>query len=138
MSNRDFAGVASAADYTVPADTGQGVASGASFVDTETFKTAKRCMMVVDGDRAEYAAEHGMQCSVISLLPLECTPVGRLGSGLCACVCTGVCEHMHASAVGVCCKAVARLKPTNYMHGTPPEKQLTPTRKTTYSSGGSR
>ena len=52
MERRAFAGVASAADFSVPA-------SDTEFVRKRNFRIAKRCMRVVDADRTSFAAEHG-------------------------------------------------------------------------------
>ena len=67
LERRAFAGVASAADFSVPA-------SDTEFVRKRNFRIAKRCMRVVDADRTSFAAEHGYSVRVTSLFPLNCTP----------------------------------------------------------------
>ena len=71
MERRAFAGVASAADFSVPA-------SDVDFVRKRNFRIAKRCMRVVDADRTSFAAEHGYAVRITSLFPLNCTPKNNL------------------------------------------------------------
>jgi len=71
LLTEEFIALASASDFTVPADDLQ-------FPSTHNFKTAKICMTVLDVDRNCFASERGFNTSLHSLIPLNCSPKNNI------------------------------------------------------------
>lgn len=75
LEAQDLHTLASAADFTVSA-------SDSDFPSTDSFKTAKKCMQLVDHDRLLRAEELGYQCQMSSLWPLNCSPKNNVITGV--------------------------------------------------------
>jgi hypothetical protein len=76
QTEKPFYMVARSADCTSAVD------SKTSFVTSQNFILAKRCMQIVDADRLLWAHEHGYSIHMASMVPLGVTPKNNLIVGL--------------------------------------------------------